>query len=124
MEAKHTPIEEWIEETLETKGFSGKDVEYGFKRGCIDLIEHLGLQGIENPKLEIEALRLMQSDYATKTADLIIAQNEVTKLQAELKQAKADAWDEGYEATFKSNTPNQINPYKEERESPTWEAVK
>lgn len=43
--------------------------------------------------------------------------------KTELKQAKADAWDEGRDSTFRSDTPNPENPYKEEeeREPPTWE---
>ena len=40
--------------------------------------------------------------------------DKITKLQAELKQAKAEAWDEGRDSTFRSDTPNPENPYKEE----------
>jgi len=51
----------------------------------LDVIEntllYLGLQDQPDPKLEIEALRVMQQDYATKTADLIIARAKIEKLK-------------------------------------------
>jgi hypothetical protein len=43
------------------------------------------LAGISDPKLEIEALRQMQKDYATKSADLIMARAENERLREELK---------------------------------------
>ncbi len=53
----------------------------------------------------------------------------VSKQEAELKQSKAEAWDEGYNEAehyvgglvINRSGAQPTNPYKEEREPPTWE---
>lgn len=56
-------------------------------------------------------------DWQPNETNSVIGQllaDKNNKLQAELKQAKAEAWDEGRDSTFRSDTPNPENPYKGE----------
>jgi hypothetical protein len=74
-------IEQWIEENRKMHWVA-------YYTACKELLSYLGLQDQPDPKLEIEALRQMQQDYATKTADLIIARAENERLKKALKKIK------------------------------------
>ena len=65
----------------------------------------------------IEASAIILRDFAEKCYQegaVDAAKKEIAKLKAELKQSKAEAWDEGRDSTFRSDTQNPENPYKEE----------
>jgi len=91
-----TPIQEWIETKANDYAISSCNgqfpIEYNreqvirhvfldYSQGCKELLTYLGLQDIPDPKLEIEALRQTQKDYATKSADLIMARAENERLK-------------------------------------------
>ena len=138
-EAKHTPIAQWIEESR------NKNYDYGFNnsmskkvsytRGCLELLSYLGLSGIDNPREWVEVTKEERveahvSFWKEKAENnqwrCNQLQSEITKLKSELKQAKADAWDEGildwsnfldaYASTpLGDKIPDEpTNPYKEE----------
>lgn len=78
-----TPIQEWIEKESNLRNMEF-DYDPFFVITCRKLLTYLGLQDIPDPKLEIEALRQMQKDYATKSADLIMARAEDERLREAL----------------------------------------
>lgn len=66
-EAKHTPIEQWIEENRnkcypKQKGITNTESnksmakKVAFTRGCKELLTYLGLSGIENPREWVEKI--------------------------------------------------------------------
>lgn len=83
----------------------------------------------ENVKLnsKIEEYKTMESLHKSSSHMINVLKKENLNLQAELnaaKQDKAEIWEEGYnEGMFREqNMQLKTNPYKEEREPPTWEA--
>ena len=139
-EAKHTSIEQWIEKEA-TEAFSDNYEQEIIKEAFNELLTYLGLSGIENPREWVELLKQnpskrdfeevksslegCQCNLADMGDELDSAKNEITKLQAELKQAKAEAWEKGYESRVKFiddyfgtktniELPEPTNPYKGE----------
>ena len=107
-----TPIEKWIEKES-TEAFSDKYEQEIIKEAFNELLAYLGLSGIENPREWVEkAKEQVPTDLASflpkvvsetknilNELKVINLTNEVTKLQSELKQAKAaksEAWDKGF----------------------------
>ena len=115
-EAKHTPIEQWIEENRnkcypKQKGITNTESnksmakKVAFTRGCKELLTYLGLSGIDNPREWVEVTKEERveahvSFWKEKAENnqwrCNQLQSEITKLKSELKQAKAEAWDEGF----------------------------
>ena len=125
-----TPIEQWIEESRnkcypKQKGITNTESnksmakKVAFTRGCKELLTYLGLSGIDNPREWVEVTKEERveahvSFWKEKAENnqwrCNQLQSEITKLKSELKQAKAEAWDECVETYVLSNIKR--NPYK------------
>jgi len=125
-----TPIEKWIEKES-TEAFSDKYEQEIIKEAFNELLAYLGLSGIDNPREWVEkAKEQVPTDLASflpkvvsetknilNELKVINLTNEVTKLQSELKQAKAaksKAWDKGF-ISGKNYIKNNINYNKNVR---------
>ena len=136
-----TPIEQWIEENRnkcypKQKGITNTESnksmakKVAFTRGCKELLTYLGLSGIDNPREWVEVTKEERveahvSFWKEKAENnqwrCNQLQSEITKLKSELKQAKAEAWDEGYKSGYSdgvtfdiefTNEDKATNPYK------------
>jgi len=134
-----TPIEQWIEKES-TEAFSDKYEQEIIKEAFNELLAYLGLSGIDNPREWVEkAKEQVPTDLASflpkvvsetknilNELKVINLTNEVTKLQSELKQAKAaksEAWDKGFHEKPQLNIPVVTNHYFHELEQTEIDAL-
>ena len=132
-----TIIEQWIDGKSKQFNLDSHSLA-SVQIACKDLLLYLGLSGIDNPREWVEVTKEERveahvSFWKEKAENnqwrCNQLQSEITKLQSELKQAKADkadAWDEGildwsnfldaYASTpLGDKIPDEpTNPYKEE----------
>lgn len=111
MKAKHTPIEEWIEEDTNkwfTKArFNSNHIAdfVSYIDGIKSTLTYLGLQGIDNPKSWIEEYKTMESLHKESSHQIRMLMDENLKLQAEnLKLRNCGNCKHEYRA-FKEGTP-------------------